>query len=140
VPLSEHEQRQFEAIERALLADDPKFASAVRRRDPVVAGRRRLVLAAVVLVVGLGVLLTGVVTGLWYVGVAGFVVMLAAAVLGAYAVRAMTGRTGRAQTGPGSVTHLTERRRRNRAAGGSGGGLIGRLEERWQRRIDRQGL
>ena len=30
MPLSEHEQRQLEQIERALYAEDPKFAQAVR--------------------------------------------------------------------------------------------------------------
>lgn len=137
MPLSEHEQRQFEAIERALYADDPKFAHSVRRRDPAVAGRRRLGLALVGLLIGLAVLLTGVIAGLWYVGVIGFVVMLGAAVLGAYAVRRMTGRTPRTASGPGSVTQLTARRRRRRAgAGGGRGGLRARLEERWQRRMD----
>ena len=33
MPLSEHEQRLFEQIERSL-AEDPKFASAVRSTDP----------------------------------------------------------------------------------------------------------
>ncbi len=147
MPLSEHEQRQFEAIERALYADDPKFAHAVRRRDPAVAGRRRLALAALVLAVGLAVLLTGVVLGLWYVGVAGFVVMLGAALLGAYAVRAMTGRAttsprrqaaGEA-TATATVSRLGDRRRR-RGSSSSGGSVLARLEERWQRRIDGQGL
>src|SRR5690625_3024332 len=41
--LSEHEQQMFDAIEQALFAEDPKFASAVdvsriRRRKPVMAG------------------------------------------------------------------------------------------------------
>jgi hypothetical protein len=148
VPLSEHEQRQFEAIERALYADDPKFAQTVRRRDPKIAGRRRLGVGVLVLVLGLATLLTGVVTLRWYVGVAGFVVMLGGALLGAQAVRKMTGHaTKPAATGPGSVTLITERRRRRRAARGavpgagrgSGGGFAARLEERWQRRMGEQG-
>ena len=44
MPLSEHEQRLFEQIERSL-AEDPKFASAVRSTDPRFHARRRIVLA-----------------------------------------------------------------------------------------------
>ncbi|HEX7745921.1 MAG TPA: DUF3040 domain-containing protein, partial [Micromonosporaceae bacterium] len=40
MPLSEHEQRLFEQIERSL-AEDPKFASAVRASDPRFHARRR---------------------------------------------------------------------------------------------------
>jgi hypothetical protein len=39
VPLSEHEQRLFEQIERSL-SEDPKFASAVRQSDPKFHARR----------------------------------------------------------------------------------------------------
>jgi hypothetical protein len=43
MPLSEHEQRMLDQIERALYEDDPKFANSVderriRRRRPVIAG------------------------------------------------------------------------------------------------------
>ncbi len=144
MPLSEHEQRQFEAIERALYNDDPKFAHAVRRRDPVVAGRRRLGIGVLVIALGLATLLTGVIGGLWYVGVAGFLVMVGGALLGAAGVRRMTGRTGGERqptaTGPGSVTAITARRRQRRALRGpDGSGRFGRLEERWHRRMGDQG-
>ena len=42
VPLSEHEQRLLEQIERALVDDDPKFASTVRTGDRRLRARRRL--------------------------------------------------------------------------------------------------
>ena len=42
VPLSEHEQRLLEQIERALVDDDPKFASSVRTGDRRLKARRRL--------------------------------------------------------------------------------------------------
>ena len=35
VPLSDHEQRQFEQIERTLAAEDPKFVSTVRSMEPL---------------------------------------------------------------------------------------------------------
>ena len=58
MPLSEHEQRLFEQIERSL-AEDPKFASAVRATDPRFHARRRIVLAAVLFLAGIGLLVYG---------------------------------------------------------------------------------
>src|SRR5580658_3741742 len=57
VPLSEHEQRQLEQIERALYAEDPKFAQAVRAKDPRVHYKRRIVEAAIGFLLGVGLLL-----------------------------------------------------------------------------------
>ena len=47
MPLSEHERRQFEQIEQALGASDPRFADKVRAADPRVHYRRRVIAAAV---------------------------------------------------------------------------------------------
>ncbi len=140
MPLSEHEQRQFEAIERALYADDPKFAAAVRRRDPAVSGRRRLYLAIGLVLLGIGALLAGVIVGLTVVGVAGFVVMLGGVVLAVAAVRTMTGHVSRPAPAPG-VSVLTARRRARRTRpSGPHRSLTARLEDRWVRRFDRGDL
>lgn len=136
--LSEHEQRQLEAIERALYADDPKFASTVRYTDPKVHGRRRLITGIAVIVLGLLVLLAGAVLSLPWVGVAGFVLMLLGAMRGWTALRRLTGRqapTREAAGSTGTVVSLPTRRRR-RARGNSG--LVERLEQRWRRRFDEQ--
>jgi len=77
VPLSEHEQRQLEQIEQALYADYPRFANAVRASDPRVHYKRRVIYAAFGFLLGVGMLLAGVVTKYIWIGVAGFVVMLA---------------------------------------------------------------
>jgi hypothetical protein len=78
VPLSEHEQRLLDQIERQLYAEDPKFASAVRSHDVkshlTRRAKRYLALAAA----GLGVLLAGVVLHNVPLGVAGFLLMLGA--------------------------------------------------------------
>ncbi|WP_036341244.1 DUF3040 domain-containing protein, partial [Modestobacter caceresii] len=50
MPLSEHEQRLLEQIERALVDDDPKFASTVRTGDRRQKARRKLQLGAVLVV------------------------------------------------------------------------------------------
>ena len=86
MPLSEHEQRLFDQIERSL-AEDPKFASAVRSTDPRFHARRRIILAAIAVLVGLAVLIFGVAGKNILVGVLGFVVMLGAAAVGISAFR-----------------------------------------------------
>jgi hypothetical protein len=87
MPLSEHEQRLLEQIERALIAEDPKFASTVRAgrlRRPT---RRRRLQGLVLFVLGLVLLVVGVaVRSIWLanvpvVSVVGFLVMLTGAVL-----------------------------------------------------------
>lgn len=129
MPLSEHEQRQLEQIERALYADDPKFAQAVRAKDPRVHYKRRIVEAAIGFLLGVGVLLTGVVLKLTVVGVAGFVVMLACSMWALSSWRHMSG--GAAARGP------SRERRRARPAAGPKTRFMERLEERWRRRQER---
>ena len=84
MPLSEHEQRLFDQIERSL-AEDPKFASAVRASDPRFHARRRLVVAAFVIVAGLALVVYGTVSSNTLLGVASIPMPLrnAAASLGA---------------------------------------------------------
>jgi hypothetical protein len=128
VPLSEHEQRQLEQIEQALYADYPRFANAVRASDPRVHYKRRVVEAAFGFLLGVGMLLAGVVTKYIWIGVAGFVVMLACSMWALTSYRHMTGAT----TGRGPAK---PRERRSRRAAGTG--MMERLEERWRRRQER---
>ena len=125
MPLSEHEQRLFEEIEKSL-AEDPKFASAVRANDPRSRVRKRLVIAAGLVLVGLGVVVFGAVTKLPIVGVLGFLIMLAAAVYGMQSYR--RGQTPELRVVGG--TSATARRPRSRSS------LLDRLEERWRRRAE----
>jgi hypothetical protein len=127
VPLSEHEQRLLEQIEQGLYAEDPKFAHTVRASDPRVHYKRRVVQAAVGFVLGVGLLLAGVISKYIWIGVAGFLVMLACSMWALTSWRHMTGTgTGRARTAPPAAS-----RRRDRA---SRPGVMERLEERWRRR------
>jgi hypothetical protein len=136
VPLSEHEQRLLEQIERALLAEDPKFASTVRAADPRHYARRRVILAALALALGIVLLVVGVASditpgGVPVIGVLGFVVMLAATVWGAQTYRrASASDLGQSPRGKGG----RESRGRGRRPT-----MMGRLEERWRRRTDDQG-
>jgi predicted lipid-binding transport protein (Tim44 family) len=140
VPLSEHERRQFEQIESALRAGDPRFADAVRAADPRVHYRRRVVAAALGFLAGVGLLLAGVVVNIILISVAGFVVMLACVLWAVTSYQRMTGSaTGRA---PAKDTAAGNNRRaaKGRRAGTQGKpGLIGRLEERWRRRTQPPG-
>ncbi|SDZ07396.1 Protein of unknown function [Micromonospora pattaloongensis] len=124
MPLSEHEQRLFEQIERSL-AEDPKFASAVRASDPRFHARRRLLVAAAVGVAGLVLLVYGVASKTSLLGVAGFVVMLSAAAFAMHSHR-------RAQQPDLRVVGGTATRRTR--GGGRKMSFVDRLEERWRQR------
>jgi amino acid transporter len=80
VPLSDHEQRLLEQIERALYAEDPKFASTVSSTNLRTHARRRIVRATIGFVLGIGALLAGVMIPWVWLAVAGFLVMFAAVV------------------------------------------------------------
>jgi hypothetical protein len=138
VPLSEHERRQFEQIEQALRADDPRFADAVAAADPRVHYKRRVIAAALGLVIGVGLLLAGVVINVIAIAVAGFVVMLACSLWAVTSYRRMTGiTTGRV---PAQARRTGKERRAakgGRASKQAVSGLMGRLEERWRRRQER---
>ncbi len=135
MPLSEHERRQLEQIEQALRADDPRFADAVAAADPRVHYKRRVIVAALGLVIGVGLLLAGVVINVIPVAVAGFVVMLACSLWAVTSYRRMTGiATGRAPAKDRGAGKQRRAARDRRAGGQAGPGLMGRLEERWRRR------
>jgi hypothetical protein len=141
VPLSEHEQRQLEQIEQALYADYPKLAQAVRARDPKIHYKRRVVQAAIGFLLGVGLLLAGVVSKVIFVGVGGFVVMLACAMWALTNWRHMGGAVAARATGASRGQGGARGRRPGRAArkdrrGRAGGktGFMERLEERWRRR------
>ena len=126
MPLSEHEQRLLEQIERALYAEDPKFASTVRGgrlRKPT---RRRRLQGMAVFVVGLVLLVVGVaVPTLWLgsfpvLSVVGFLMMLGGAVLAVTSV----GKSGQAASAKNAEPD------KNR--------FTGRMEERFRRRFEQE--
>jgi len=140
VPLSEHEQRQLEQIEQSLYADYPKLAQAVRAKDPRIHYKRRVVQAAIGFLLGVGLLLAGVVSKVIFIGVGGFVVMLACAMWALTSWRHMGGvATARAASLNRSPSGTPDKRqgrksRKDRRSRASGTGFMERLEERWRRR------
>jgi hypothetical protein len=135
VPLSEHEQRLLEQMERALYAEDPKFASSLRGKDPRSNFRRRLLLAAVGFVVGVVLLMTGLVAQVVLVSVLGFVAMLASAF---FAVTSYRGVTTASQLGvvEGGAVRKPRTSARKARSGPGHPGFMQRFEDRWNRRRD----
>lgn len=130
VPLSEHEQRQLEQIERALYAEDPKFAHAVRSTNPQVHYKRRIVKAVLGFVLGVGALMTGLVVKVMpasiIISVAGFLLMVVCCVWGLSSWKRMAGAGGDAD--PSRAPAPPSRPARS--------GFMERLEERWRRRSE----
>jgi hypothetical protein len=134
VPLSEHEQRLLEQIERALVDDDPKFASQVRTGDRRVKARRKLQLGALLLLVGMAVLVGGAVAPSVPLGVLGFLVAFGGLALAVLNYRSATGAVESGPAGPAGPAAAPGRT-------GRGGKprrqpLKNRLEERFRRRYD----
>jgi hypothetical protein len=135
VPLSEHEQRMLEQMERALYAEDPKFASALRGKDPRSSFRRRVILATLGFIVGVVLLMTGLVAQEPLISVLGFVAMLASAffALTSYRRVSAAGRLGVVEGGTVRPAQTTPRRTKDQR------GIMERFEERWNRRRDENG-
>jgi Flp pilus assembly protein TadB len=127
VPLSDNEQRLLEQMERALYAEDPKFASAMRGANRKPGMIRRLVIGCAGIVVGLVVLVLGVAQKQVLLGVLGFVCMLAGT---AYAVSSQRRSGPVGVVGATGTVRSTGSRRRNRRTGS----FMQRLEQRWDRR------
>jgi hypothetical protein len=126
MPLSEHEQRMLDAIEKALYEDDPKFATSV---DSARIRRRRPIVSICLFVVGLVALVVGVIASqsLLAVGVIvsvlGFVIMVTGVGLFLYGQPGggKAGSTAGSTKSPKTSTPLSER-----------------MEERFRRRFEDQ--
>lgn len=143
MPLSDHEQRLLEQMERALAAEDPKLASALRGVDLRTRQRRRAVIGAAVFVVGMVMMLGGAIMmttgqsvgGYIAVSVLGFLVMLVSAYYVATSLRHMPA-AGEAP----KVVPLRGRspargpRPRAKSKAKASGTFMQRMEERWRRR------
>ncbi len=137
MPLSEHEQRLLEQMERALYAEDPKFATSMRNPRAGVGDRRLIALGVLAFLVGMGLLLAGVMTQLVVVGVVGFLAMLGGIWMAIRAWRtaaepAQATAQGASQAPRAAPTRQAKQRRTRR-----GDSLTDRMEERWRRRRER---
>ncbi|MHB1614316.1 MAG: DUF3040 domain-containing protein [Actinomycetes bacterium] len=132
MPLSDHEQRLLEQMERALSAEDPKFASALRGVDRHLHRRRRILLGVLGTIAGIAMLVVGVATALTAVGVVGFLLVVASVIFALTTPHPGPGASaGRPRTGPAKAN---ERRRRTSRVG-----FMSRFEQRWENRRDNFG-
>ena len=136
MPLSEHEQRQLEQIEQGLYREDRRLARLVRSSDPRVHYKRRVVQALVGLAIGAGMIAAGIVVGLIYLAVAGFVIMLLSGVLALISWRQVA-TVAIGASGSGGSPRAGKRRSRRSARSRAARGTFGdRLDERWRRRVE----
>ncbi|GAA0519999.1 membrane protein [Saccharopolyspora subtropica] len=132
MPLSEHEQRQLEQIERALYAEDPKFVSTVRGGRLQRPSRRRRLQGVAVFALGLALLVIGAVipalrpADIPVMSVVGFLVMFGGAVIVLSAMRGGDDFESMPESG--------ERPRWNRGA--ERGSFAQRMEERFRKRFE----
>ncbi|MCZ4500523.1 MAG: hypothetical protein JWQ74_3078 [Marmoricola sp.] len=154
MPLSEEELRLLEQMERALAAEDPKFVSALQGRTLRRVARMRTIAAGAVFLGGVALLMVGAMSEQPIVGIVGFLVMLASAMVGLAAWRGHRvtedrpaspdglfdfddhphrfevidgGRSGKTKRQPRQA-----RQRRPRKQGT----FMQRMEQRWQQRRD----
>ena len=132
MPLSEHEQRLLEQIERALYAEDPKFASSVSggRSKPA---RRRRIQGGILFVLGLVLLVVGIAVdvlkpgGVPILSVVGFLAMFGGGLLAVTSIGASgkkDAKDAKSSTSPDDSP--------------DGGGFTGRMEERFRRRFEQE--
>ena len=126
MPLSEHEQRLLEQMERALYAEDPQFATQLRSAGSGRAARGRAVLGVLGVLVGLGLVVAGVATQLVALGVVGFAVMLIGAVLAYTMLQGSTTVAGSEETAGKPA----------KSAKPAKSGFMDRMEDRWRRRSE----
>ena len=118
MPLSDHEQRILEEIERRLVAEDPKFAREVGAGVGEGAALRKVKRAVVGFVLGFALLVAGLFVPdlLVLFGITAFAVMVTSAMVIASGIK---------QVG------------RERPEGAKGSGWFARMEERWRNRYER---
>lgn len=138
MPLSEHEQRMLKEIESALYADDPKFASSVRKTGATGA-RRPAGLVVALGILGVALLIGGLALdfkpgGFPVLSLVGFLIMFAAGVLALRSAPAQ-GVAG-AKGGPGGPRVPGSGRPSAKSADGRS--YSTRMEDRFRRRFDQE--
>jgi hypothetical protein len=137
MPLSEHEQRLLDQIERELYAEDPKFASTVRGTRLRRPARRRRLQGIALFVVGVALLVLGVVLPVLrvaqipLVSVLGFLVMFFGVMLAFTSIRQPAverdGKDGGGESRGGGGKQSARR-----------SSFTQRMEERFRQRFDDQ--
>jgi hypothetical protein len=134
VPLSDHEQRLLEQMERALYQEDPKFASSLRSGRSGGLDRRKIAVGVAGVMLGLITVVAGVAVSQPIIGIVGFVIMIAGAFW------AWLGSRGSAEQGaeqegaaPGAAPTAAPKPDRGQAD------FMSKMEERWRKRREGNG-
>lgn len=120
--LSEYEQKMLEQLEAQLRDEDPKLAESFQPVRQV--SLKRLVLGIFIIVAGLGILVAAVMMTQSWIGIIGFVVMLAGAV---YMFSGPIGSISEAAPAP------------RPSPSGAKESFMSRQQELWERRRDQDG-
>jgi predicted phage tail protein len=125
MPLSEHEQRLLEEMERNLYQNDADFVATVsgRRGKP---NYRLIVIGALLAVAGVAALVAGVIVRQPIIGVVGFGLMLGGVLL---VISPGRGAEAASSAGPSS----------SRATRPARSSWMSTMSERWERRQDERG-
>ena len=132
MPLSDREQQLLEQMERALVEEDPKFATSMRGGPGQARNRRRLVIGVGGVLVGLSVILLGVTIAQVAVGAVGFAIMVGAVVYAATDNKPVLHVVP--EPGQGARRTAGKGPRADKKAGRSS--FMQRMEERWEKRRD----
>src|SRR5699024_8268447 len=126
MPLSEHEQKMLDEMERQLFADDPRLARAFAPKKAPRNNGRRIAIGLGAVVLGLVVLVLAVALPAVWLGVIAFIGMLAGAV---YAVTTPSSSPSDPDDpGGGSGPQGPDSPR------GNGGSFMQKMEQRWEKR------
>lgn len=124
MPLSEHEQRLLDEMERSLYHNDADFVSTssdgLRRPN-----YRAAAFGALIAIAGIAALVTGVIIHMPVIGVIGFVVMFAGVLIALSPSKKL-----------GSANNPTRSRPTAGASANQQAGFMDRLNERWDKRQD----
>lgn len=126
MPLSDHEQKMLEELERQLFADDPRLARTFHQATRPRRDRRRIALGIAGIIVGLGLLVLAVALPAVWLGVLAFMLMVASGIWAATAPVRTVGAPAQAANGLAASS----------TAGSGSSAFMRRMEERWERRGD----
>ncbi len=139
MPLSEHEQRLLEQMERALHQEDPKLATTMRQGSDRTINGRQVLLGSIGVVIGLAGLLGGVMTNLVVLGAVGFLFMLGGTLfIGAAFREPSKPVSADSAADGGGVSASSKPKSQSKAKGSSG--FMSKVEDRWRKRRESDGF
>jgi hypothetical protein len=128
-------------MERALHEEDPKLASTLRHGSNYTVNGRQVLLGSLGVLIGLCGLLGGVILSMIVVGVVGFLLMLGGTLLIGAAFRAPRQASGlddfdSFSTASAGASATTKKQKESKASGG----FMAKVEDRWRKRREGEGM